>query len=193
MVADNPQTAPSADTTPKPRRSRTKGIVAIAIGAVLLLGGGTTFAYWSTSQSLSTGTINTGDLNLTASGAAWTLTAANGAVTNGVNPSTVKLVPGDVLTLTEQLAVTLVGDTIKADLTLVRGSGVDPALATAVTLKNGATTLTPTSGTTYRLTTSATLTATVTVTFASTTANRTLVNTAIAPTDLTFTLTQMPS
>jgi alternate signal-mediated exported protein len=178
---------------PSSRRSRTKGIIAIAIGAVLLLGGGTTLAYWSTSQSLATGTINTGDLNLTATEPAWTLTAANGTVTTGVDPSAVKLVPGDVLSLTEKLNVVLVGDTIKADLSFVRGGTLDPAFATSVTLKNGTTTLTPTSGTTYRLTSSATLSATVSITFASATANRQLVNTTIQPSDLTFSLTQTPS
>jgi alternate signal-mediated exported protein len=186
-------TADAPTTRPSSRGPRAKGILAIAIGAVLLLGGGTTLAYWSTSQSLSTGTIDTGDLNLTATDAAWTLTAADGTTTAGVDPSAVKLVPGDVLTLTENLAVVLQGDTIKADLALNRGAALDSALATSVTLKNGTTTLTPTSGTTYRLTSSADLTATVSITFASSTTGRQLVDTTVQPSDLSFSLTQTAS
>src|SRR5690606_34041315 len=60
----------------RPDHSRTKAIVAIAAGAVLLLGGGTNLAYWSTTQSVAGGAISSGDLNLQTTGSpTWWLTA----------------------------------------------------------------------------------------------------------------------
>ena len=95
---------PSASATPNAvasSRTRAKANVAIAAGAALLLGGGT-LAYWSTQQVIATGTINSGDLNLVAGTGTWTLQGvAQTAPTPVTDITTVKLVPGDVLTLTQ--------------------------------------------------------------------------------------------
>jgi predicted ribosomally synthesized peptide with SipW-like signal peptide len=57
------------DKTNQPERDfrsrRTKALVAAAIGLALLVGGGSTFAYWSDSSIAEVGEVNTGVLDLT--------------------------------------------------------------------------------------------------------------------------------
>lgn len=111
-----------------PRR-RTSAIIAIAAGAALLLGGGTTLAYWSTSQVLDVGTVESGDLNLsTPTAAEWTL---NGAPVADI--STVQIVPGDVIVMTQSSTLTLVGDNLEATLDATVSGAVLPAGVTAPT------------------------------------------------------------
>ncbi|MEO6199891.1 MAG: alternate-type signal peptide domain-containing protein [Cryobacterium sp.] len=94
-----------------------KGAIAGAAGFVLLLGGAGTFALWNDTQSVTGGTIQSGELTLTGGGVGtWSNQA--GAITIG----TYKIVPGDVLTYTKDLTVTATGATLKAKLGLAAAS-----------------------------------------------------------------------
>lgn len=173
-------------------QSKVKGIVAIAAGAALLLGGGGSLAYWSVSQNAVVDDIQTGDLNLTTGTGTWTL---NGVAVADV--STIKIVPGDSLVLTQPLNLTLVGDNLKAQLavdssSLVSIGGNTTANVTVTSAVSGLTA----SGGVYPVTPSTlasnpTIAATVTINFASSTPNRADVNATINLDKLVFTLTQV--
>lgn len=184
-VAPAASASPTASSSPR-THTRTKAIVAIAAGAVLLLGGGTTLAYWSTSQVLDVGTINSGDLNMVTDGAPeWTLQGVTDAAATAVaDPAAVEIVPGDVLTMTQDVTLTVQGDTLSAELTIVEGT-VPEGLAAAV----DATGVTPTAITAAD--DGKTVTVTVTITFDAATANREKVNTAFDLGDVTLTLSQL--
>lgn len=173
--------------------SRTKGIIAIAAGAVLLLGGGTTLALWSSAASLTAGEVEAGDLNLTLGAGTWTLDGLIGGPVAVTDPSAVRIVPGDVLTLTQAVDVTLVGDTIQALLVADTGDLVPPAAAAAFGVTLAVSGGTPEGADTYRLTPAdvgSPLTATLTITFASTTPDREFVNQVLDLNEVAFTLTQ---
>jgi len=177
----------------QPRRA--KAIVAIAAGAVLLLGGGTTLAYWTTSQTLNAGTVQSGDLDLSLGTGTWTLDGAIGGATAVADPSSVRIVPGDVLTLTQPLTVTLVGDTIQGLLSvdttdLIPAGGAD-AFTADLTVSGG----TAEGAGTYRFTpaTAGAVTATLTITFDSATPDREFTNTDLDLNSVKFTLTQATS
>ena len=92
-----------------------KGAAAIAIGAAVLMGGAGTFALWSVDQSVAQeGAIQTGDLDLKLGTAKWKLNGAD--LSGGVG--SVKLVPGDVLELTQPVTVTAIGRDLKSQLSL---------------------------------------------------------------------------
>lgn len=109
---------PSTQST----RNRIKGVVAIGAGALLLAGGATTLAYWTSSAPLSAGIVQSGDLDLelVEESAAWTLQGVDGEVLviDTEDLEDVLIVPGDTLTLTQDLDITLEGDTLAADLTV---------------------------------------------------------------------------
>jgi alternate signal-mediated exported protein len=176
-------------------RNRVKGVVAIAAGAVLLLGGGTTLAYWSTTQTLDAGTIESGDLNLSLGTGTWTIDGAIGGPAPVADPSAVRIVPGDVLTLTQPVTVTLVGDTIQGLLAVDAADAIPAAAAGAFTVDLSMSGGVAEGADTYRFTpaTAGTVTATVTITFDSATANRDLVNTPLDLSAVEFTLTQASS
>lgn len=115
-------------------RSRTKAIIAIAAGAVLLLGGGTTLAYWSTQATVDGGTVSSGDLNLTlVDTPAWSLTPAGDASAPVADITAINIVPGDTVTLEQDVTLTLVGDSLLADLTVggvTVPTGILPAVVT---------------------------------------------------------------
>ena len=91
-----------------------KGTAAIAVGAALLLGGGGTLANWNAEATAAPGTIVAGDLNVakTAAGV-WKDRAGT-----TIDINTYKVVPGDKLTFTQDLTVTLVGDKMAANVVL---------------------------------------------------------------------------
>ncbi len=96
-----------------------KGALAIGIGSALLLGGGGTLAVWNQTQSANAGQIAAGDLELTTQPGVWK--NAYGTVvdldpTNAV--ADYKVVPGDVLTYSQTMDVKLVGDLMKAKLSI---------------------------------------------------------------------------
>lgn len=92
----------------------TKGALATAAGVALLLGGGGTLAVWNESVNTSAGTITAGELGLEAAEGEWTSN-----LSGVVDISSHKVVPGEVLTFTQNLTVTLVGAGIKANLNVV--------------------------------------------------------------------------
>ncbi|HWV48978.1 MAG TPA: alternate-type signal peptide domain-containing protein, partial [Microbacterium sp.] len=84
---------------------------------VLLLGGGGTLAYWSTTATLGGGTVVSGDLDLQPSGASsWTLTPEGGTAVPVTDLAAIEIVPGDTLTLAGDFTITLIGDNLVADL-----------------------------------------------------------------------------
>lgn len=174
---------------------RTKGVIAIAAGAVLLLGGGTTLAYWTTTETLAAGTIQSGDLDLSLGTGSWTIDGVIGGPTAVADPSSVRIVPGDVLTLTQPVTVTLVGDTIQGLLAVDAADAIPAAAADAFTIDLSVSGGVAEGADTYRFTpeTAGTVTATVTITFDGATTDRDLVNTPLDLSAVEFTLTQATS
>jgi len=81
-----------------------KGGIAAAAGLALLLGGAGSLAYWSDTESLNAGTVNSGTLTLDSNAdGAWDETITN-------------IVPGDVITYTETFDIEAVGDNLDAEL-----------------------------------------------------------------------------
>ncbi|MHA7304948.1 alternate-type signal peptide domain-containing protein [Arthrobacter sp. TMN-49] len=98
-----------------------KGAIATGVGVILLAGGGGTLATWNQANSAAMGSVVSGDLNLVpvAKSAVWT-----NASGNPIDITTYKVVPGDSLTYTQQLNVTLSGDLMVAKLA-VTGAAAD--------------------------------------------------------------------
>ena len=158
----------------------TKGAIATAAGIALLLGGAGTFALWNGQTTIAGGTT--------------------------FDPATQTIVPGDVLTLTQQVILSTTGKNLKATFTYDPTSiTTDPALAALLTtsltaspvVAPGSATLTAAGANTYTVTpgTAATTTVNVvfTVTFDQTTSGtvgQNLAN-ALALTSLSYTLTQV--
>ncbi|MFC9333591.1 alternate-type signal peptide domain-containing protein [Arthrobacter sp. NPDC057009] len=163
-----------------------KGTAAIAVGAALLLGGGGTLASWNASQSATPGTVVAGDLNLVKSGTGvWT----DGS-DNPVSISSYKVVPGDKLTYTQVLDVTLTGDKMAANIAATGTgavNGFDPAnviVSEPVLTVDGDRVDNP-------LTTSATVTATITFEFKSATTGRSDATKSYNFGNVAFTLNQI--
>lgn len=165
----------------------TKGALATGLGVALLLGGGGTLAVWNDSQATQPGSIVSGDLALSAGTGVW-----KNAQGTTVDVSTYKVVPGDKLTFTQPVTVTLVGDQLQATLAVtgMAGSGfaannvaVQPVqLKTADGQAVSATLTAADNGKTY--------TASTTFEFLSSTSGRDDVNTTHDFTDVSYTLTQ---
>jgi len=183
------ETAPAlrADSRPK-RSSRTTAIIAIAAGAALLLGGGTTLAYWSTQQTIPAGTIESGDLNLALDGTpAWTLEGVLDTAPAAVaDISAVTIVPGDVVTLEQDVTLTLIGTTLEAALVVAEGTVPDGLEATVTTAGVDAADLTAADN-------GSTVTVTVAFEFDPATAERENVNTTFDLSNVVLTLTQKSS
>jgi alternate signal-mediated exported protein len=167
-----------------------KGTAAIAVGAALLLGGGGTLANWNAADAATPGTIASGDLNVTAATGTWTDRAGN-----PVTIATYKVVPGDKLTFTQNLTVTLVGDKMAANIAVSGANAVnnftpDNVIISGPDLKVGATTvvnpLTAVSGTATR-----TVTASTTFEFKGSTSDRNDVNKSYNLGNISYTLTQV--
>ena len=150
---------------------------AVGLAATGLLVGGGTFALWYDTEEISGNSINSGELHIEVDDAAGVWSNQDGLIT----PATYLIVPGDVLTLTQPVSVTAVGDELTASLTVDAGTiAGDPVLADALDV--GFTVLTPPAGVTpagpgsYTVTsplgnadTPAVITAQVTITFPETT------------------------
>lgn len=98
-----------------------KGTAAIAVGAALLLGGGGTLAAWNAEASAAPGTIVAGDLNVVKStDGVW----KDRAGTEIRDIGAYRVVPGDKLTFTQDVDVTLTGDKMAATIVAL---GAEPA------------------------------------------------------------------
>lgn len=172
------------------RGSRTKAIIAIAAGAVLLLGGGTTLAYWSTQATVDGGTISSGDLNLTlVDSPSWSLTPEGGDSAPVTDIAAIDIVPGDTVTLTQDVTLTLVGDNLIADLTVGGVTVPTGIVPTAVTLTDESGATFSGTGLTSELN-GETVTASVAFQFDPATADRDLVTTDFVFEDVQLTLEQ---
>ena len=109
----------------------TKAAIAGTAGLALLLGGGATLAYWTDTATGSDVEIVTGNLDLgtIADGSGWALqqnaTGVSPAEAASVVYTDQLLVPGDTLTKTVDVPVTLTGENIKATLAVT--AATDPA------------------------------------------------------------------
>lgn len=115
-----------------------KGALAGGVGVLLLLGGASTLAYWSDSEDITAGDIDSGSLSLTQEGvqtcSAWTLDSWGGAT--AYTPGTTLVVPGDVITKTCDYTVNSTGAHLTADLgfeAAVISGGNDLAAALSAT------------------------------------------------------------
>lgn len=101
----------------------TKGALATGAGVLLLLGGGGTLALWNTDEGITAGTVTAGTLDLTADTGSWSVTnAAAGVTDQAIAIGTYRVVPGDVLTFTQTVDVTLEGDHMEATLAIDPGT-----------------------------------------------------------------------
>lgn len=114
-------------------KKSTKGAVAAAGAAVVLLGGAGTLAYWNATATVSGGAIQTGELALTNASCATNWVLDSGEVTAGVAyvPGTTKLVPGDVITKTCTYQVTAVGEHLRATVTAPTPAALSSAFTVA--------------------------------------------------------------
>jgi alternate signal-mediated exported protein len=162
-----------------------KGTAAIAVGAALLLGGGGTLASWNASTTQNPGTVVAGDLDVVADAGVWT--DRNGAP---VTISTYKVVPGDKLTYTQDLNVTLTGDKMAANVAATGAGAVNGFTAANVTVTDPVLTVGDTA-VSNPLTTSGTVTATITFEFKSGTTGRSDVTKSYNFGSVAFTLNQI--
>lgn len=99
-------------------KKTTKGALAAGAAGVLLLGGAGSLAYWSDSETVDGGAIESGELSLTQetgqSCSDWTLDSAGGTTT--YVPGTTLLVPGDVVTRSCDYTVNAQGEHLAATL-----------------------------------------------------------------------------
>ena len=107
-------------------RKSTKGALAGAAAAVLLMGGFGTHAAWNDEDQVPGGTINTGHLNLTSSCGDWDLVNAALGTTTAIAQAdlgTLRMIPGDVLTKLCTFTVHIEGDNL---VSATLSFGADP-------------------------------------------------------------------
>jgi alternate signal-mediated exported protein len=119
----------------------TKGALAVVAAAVLLLAVPTTIAYWTDEETVDGGTVDSGEIDLSAVACdtAWTHTEDGGAVTT--------IVPGDSIEKQCTGTLTLVGDHIGAtvdisDASLTSTGGLQDELTVAAVMSSPAPTIT---------------------------------------------------
>ena len=94
-----------------------KGSVAGATGIVLLMGGFGTYALWSDSADMNNSKVSSGVLDIRAGAVTWD---GNGDWEQGD-----LVVPGDVVTRTQEFAIRGTGGNLKGDVTFTPGAEVD--------------------------------------------------------------------
>jgi len=97
-----------------------KGSIAGAVGVALLLGGGSTFALWNDAAGVAGGTVSSGTLDLVVAPntASWKDISPEHATPVSISDiSDFKIVPGDVLELTQSVTVKATGDNLIGELT----------------------------------------------------------------------------
>jgi alternate signal-mediated exported protein len=180
-------------------RSVTKAIIAGAAGVALLAGGAGSLAFWTDTKTGTPVTITSGDLSLgtITDSTGWTIiqnaTGVSPAQTVAVAyvPGTTLVVPGDVLTKTVAVPVSISDLNNHATLTVSNTTtptnALQAALTTAITSVNGV------AGSTAELTAAnnGTVNVVFTVTVPWTTTNTAKVLTTNF--QATYTLTQIPS
>lgn len=106
----------------------TKGAIAGAAGIVLLLGGAGTFALWNDSASVAGGDITSGTLSMTPDGApVWEDVSADVAGNPSViDPGAFLIVPGDTITMTQDVTIDASGDNLLAEFDYTYAEGTLP-------------------------------------------------------------------
>ncbi|WP_116997129.1 alternate-type signal peptide domain-containing protein [Desertimonas flava] len=99
---------PAEPSAPRGDRRLLKGTIVGAAGLAMLLGGGT-FAVWYQTEGVDGGSVNSGELSFSLSDAVWVNQASTAIV-----PAEYQVVPGDTLTLTQNVNIVAVGDTLEA-------------------------------------------------------------------------------
>ena len=160
-----------------------KGSIAAAAGISLLMGGAGSLALWNDSVTVSASTVSSGTLDVaTTTPGAWSQSIA-------------KIVPGDTVTYTETLALTAIGDHLKATVgsniaTITNGITGSSATATYVVKNASNVVVTPTAGVYTLGGGSYTVAVTVTVTFPSTVSDQVGQNASVNLSTLAITVTQ---
>ncbi len=97
-----------------------KGAIAGAAGILLLLSGAGTFALWNGTASAAAGSVKSGTMTIATDTAAgsWSVVHGTGTSTPIADISTFRAVPGDVLTFTQNVKITAIGDNLSAILTV---------------------------------------------------------------------------
>lgn len=119
-------------------KKTTAAAVAATVGAVLLLGGAGTLAYWSDNATTSQQTISSGELVVDDSViGSWNV--KNGALDTTGKTFEGTVVPGDTLTTTVNVPIKLVGQNIKGELVVAKNteSTFDAANATVAVALGG--------------------------------------------------------
>lgn len=96
----------------------TKGALAAAAGAAILVGGAGTMAAWNDSASIGSGTVKAGELNIKQQAGTGTWKWANGEKSGAeFKPDTDLLAPGNQVVYTATYDITMTGTNMKATLT----------------------------------------------------------------------------
>lgn len=164
----------------------TKGAIAAGAAGILLVGGAGTFALWSDTDAISVGNVDTGELSLALTGTAGAWTYPDGTTT----VTSDGIVPGDVITSTQEAVITASGDNIAGSLTVGTLGGSLPSGVTAVvTAVEDEEDLTA-AGNVLSFETAGSYAVDVVITLTFATTGTTSQNATIDPADLTLTLTQ---
>jgi alternate signal-mediated exported protein len=135
---------PSPVKTGSHVKKSTKALIAGGIGVALLVGGAGTVSFWTDEAEGGDGVISAGTLDLgSPAGGGWEISHegdGSGTATEPVafDPSADQIVPGDVLSYTQSIPVTLEGKNIKAefngsiDVTPSTDGTADTALSEAI-------------------------------------------------------------
>jgi len=117
----------------------TKAAIAASAGVALLLGGAGSLAYWNDTKVGSSLTIASGNLAIgtIVDGTGWTLqqnaTGIPAAEATGVAYTNQLVVPGDTLTKTVSVPITLTGENMRAQLAVTGAKGASNGLSDSIT------------------------------------------------------------
>ena len=160
-----------------------KGSIAAAAGISLLMGGAGSLALWNDSVSVSASTVSSGTLDVAST------------VPGTWSQSIAKIVPGDTVTYTENLALTAIGDNLKATVssnvaTLTNGITGSTVTSTYVVRNASNAVVTPTAGVYTLGAGSYTVAVTITVTFPNSVSDQVGQNSSVNLSNLAVTVTQ---
>ncbi|MBV0895377.1 alternate-type signal peptide domain-containing protein [Microbacterium sp. NC79] len=99
-----------------------KGALAGAAAVALLIGGGTTLAYWNDSVTMSGASITAGNLKLSQTQEPTWQLAHNGGTPTSVDIDTVRIVPGDKLIYTGEYIITAQGENLAFETAITAGA-----------------------------------------------------------------------
>lgn len=101
------------------------GSIAGATGVVLLMGGFGTYAVWSDSEDLTGDSITSGTLDVAAGAVSWTDTAATPNTLGDVTDWNLLMVPGDVVTRSQDFTFSGTGKNLKGAIVFAPGTDTE--------------------------------------------------------------------